>query len=287
MPSRPLFIFPMLTIPALLGVAGWWWLRHSPEPTGPATATKSAAPLRSSSHPRANQPISDPRETTVTAPSHAWLDPDQIDALSTALVNWAATDRAAAAAFLSQIPAAARHRCRDDLASSLIATDPAFALGLLDEDPSSAPPPGWVRQAAMEYAATHPDTGLAWALAQPDAEVRAQALSAVLTVLAASQPTTAMQHLHELPAGPLRDRTTVEILQRWVQTDPLAAAGFVTTMKGPLAADAAVSIVPIWAAADHATASRWVEDLADPALRAAATAALPPPPPAPAAQPPQ
>jgi hypothetical protein len=59
-----------------------------------------------------------------------------------------------------------------------------------------------------------------------------------------------------------RDRTTVAVLQRWIQSSPSdAAAWLIQFPDTPLKKAAAQSALPIWAAVDPVSTRRWVESL--------------------------
>ena len=79
-----------------------------------------------------------------------------------------------------------------------------------------------------------------------------------------------------LPKGWLLEKSTVEIVQRWTQSDPGAAAAHVLAMPPGDSREAALeNLLRIWSASRPDEARAWVAGLGDPAMRTKAEAFLP------------
>lgn len=203
-----------------------------------------------------------------------WADPDLAGDVAAALVELAQRDRSAALAWLNKAPEATRDKLREDFACAFVAVDPSFVMEVLSDSLDVGKSAEIIRQAAMEFANQHPDEAIGWAQSQPDEEARALVLGAVLSDLSQTKGSEAAGQLDLLPLGHVRDRTTVEVIQRWAQQDVTAASAYVLGLRGAVAVDSVSSLVSIWATSDRGAAEKWVGSLAPGDLRQAGEAAL-------------
>lgn len=141
-------------------------------------------------------------------------------------------------------------------------SQPEEAVRFVEELPTGDTRDAMLKQAAMEYATRSLDEALRWASDQPDAANRDLLLAAVFCVMSQSQPKVAAQQVHEGIRDPdVRDRTLVEISQRWAQQDLKEAAGFVSRQESQVAIPAAIQLTSRWPEADASSCVAWISQL--------------------------
>jgi hypothetical protein len=273
---------------AVCAIAGWWFLQgdSSPRPTPVSTGefgqTARVPTRRGNDAPRLHVPAGVPHADVAYAPpglaaatESDWENPAQVAKLMAILIHWAAQDPAACSAWLMARPEALRMRLIPEVAGSMVAENPLGAFHLLNELPSTPKSDEMIRQAAMEYATWDPAAALEWANSQNDDSSRELLLSAVYCVQAESQPAAAAAAaLKNLQVPAQRDRVVVEILERWVQQDALAAAGFSATLAGATAVAAATAVAGQWVTTDAPACAEWILTLPSPESRASAFTAF-------------
>lgn len=205
-----------------------------------------------------------------------WLDDEQRGYLLTSLVEWSERNHKDAIAYLDTIPEQARTEVTRELAAALMEEKPDDAWKLLAKLPPGPLTDQMLQQWAMEFTAKSPQQAIVWALSQDDAAERSQLLSAVLCAHASQEPAKAASLAREhLPVGPEQNKLFVEITQRWVQLDPLAAAEFVKTLSGSTAADAVRALVLLWPTDEMPKLKIWYATLPDGEPKEAALEAMP------------
>ena len=196
---------------------------------------------------------------------------DPVDELQAEILALAARDLPAAKQRLAELPEAQRMPVQQNLAASLVSTAPLQALQLLVDLPPDSLTDSLLRQAAMEYSSRDPEAALKWSAAQPEADVRALLLSAVLCDQSTREPDAAFAlALKEFDPGSVQDRLLVEIIQRWTQSAPQAAAASLTHLPATARSDAIEQLVSIWASKDYPAAEQWVKKQTDPFFAAPA-----------------
>lgn len=112
---------------------------------------------------------------------------------------------------------------------------------------------------AMRMADDDPEAALEWARGLEQAEERSDAISRIAVVIATTDPKRAAAlATDEVPEGLMRDRTSVQIVQRWAQTAPADAAQWVATFPEGKARMAALeSLASSWLGADAPAFATW------------------------------
>jgi hypothetical protein len=115
---------------------------------------------------------------------------------------------------------------------------------------------------AMRMADDDPEAALEWARGLEQAEERSDAISRIAVVISSSDPKRAAAlATDEVPEGLMRDRTYVQIVQRWSQSAPADAAQWVTTFPEGKAREAALeSLAGSWLGADAPAFARWASE---------------------------
>ncbi|MCW1921049.1 hypothetical protein OKA05_00690 [Luteolibacter arcticus] len=112
---------------------------------------------------------------------------------------------------------------------------------------------------AMRLADTDPEAALEWARGLEQPAERDDALGRVAAVISATDPQRAAAlALEEVPEGPLRDRTVVQVVQRWSQSAPADAGKWVAALPAGRARSAALEhLAGTWSAADAPAFAAW------------------------------
>jgi hypothetical protein len=112
---------------------------------------------------------------------------------------------------------------------------------------------------AMRMADDDPEAALEWARGLEQAEERSDAISRIAVVISTSDPKRAAAlATDEVPEGLMRDRASVQIVQRWSQSAPADAAQWVATFPEGKARQAALeSLAGSWLGADAPAFATW------------------------------
>lgn len=192
---------------------------------------------------------------------------DPVAELQAEILALAVRDLPAARQRLEELPEAQRMPVQQNLAASLVSTAPLEALQLLVDLPPDSLTDSLLRQASMEYSSRDPEAALKWSAAQPEADVRALLLSAVLCDQSTREPDAAFaMALKEFDPGSVQNRLLVEIIPRWTQSAPQAAAASLTHLPASARSDAVEELVSIWAVKDYPAAEQWVKTQTDPSF---------------------
>jgi hypothetical protein len=140
----------------------------------------------------------------------------------------------------------------------------AFAMLPLDSEARSK----LAAHFAMRLAEADPAQAVEWARGLGEGE-REEALGRVAVVISAKEPERAAELIAEhLPAGSRRDRAVVQVVQRWTQQEPSAAAEWVGAFDAGAARSAGLKVALAgWLEEDAASAARWIGDREDATLR--------------------
>ncbi len=217
-------------------------------------------------HPRAkgNEPETKPSRTEPRPPRAAADEPDSRTIL-----------RDSFAAALASGDAAAAEKTLEQIAWDAIDVDPdlsreAFAK-LSPDSPARAK---LAAHFAMRLAENDPQQAIGWALGLGQGE-REEALGRVAVVISAKDPARAAGLIAaHLPAGSPRDRTVVQVVQRWAQSEPSSATEWIAAFDAGAARSAGLKeALAGWLDKDTASAAAWIATRTDETLRMEALAA--------------
>ncbi len=212
------------------------------EAATPPAGTAEALPGRSSARPSADEEEPDPR-----------------------IALRASFDRAK-----GEADTAVREKILESVAWDAIDVDPALSREAFSAlAPDSASSRRLVGHFAMRLADEDPQKAVAWASELEQPEERSDAFGRIAVVISAKDPAAAATLVAEqMTAGPSRDRAVVQVLQRWVQSSPADAAGWITGFPQGAARSAGLKEVAVaWVEAGPAEMAAWVESIDDAALR--------------------
>lgn len=188
-----------------------------------------------------------------------WEDPECLADHLPALLRWASSNPSACREWMHLQPMWVQQKLIPEMAGSLMSETPLESFQFLNELPASPRVDEMLRQAAMELATGDPAATVIWAKQQDDENSRELLLSAAYCVQAQTAPEAAAEAaLREIHDPVRRERVIVEIAQRWVQQNPRAAAGFVGTLDGSTASDAASAVASQWVASDANACGTWI-----------------------------
>lgn len=157
---------------------------------------------------------------------------------------------------------------RDGQAAAAHFESRSLQAGLVDDDDART-----AAAIANEWAHSDPQAAWKWAASLPE-EVRDQAVRRVATHLAATDTTTAIQAVNELPAED-RGAAMGALAERWAESAPGKTATWVNTLTdADQKAAAASGLITTWVARDPMAASTWVSQMYPGKARDAAIAAL-------------
>ena len=165
--------------------------------------------------------------------------------------------------------AASREKALEQVAWDGIDVDADLARRAFEKLPTDSP----ARQRlaahfAMRLAESNPDEAIGWAKTLAESE-RAEALGRVAVVISNKEPERAARLIaEEIPAGTPRDRAVVQVLQRWAQAEPAAAAGWTGELPVGAARSAGLKVtLGAWLEKDAPATAAWIEARGDDTLR--------------------
>jgi hypothetical protein len=121
---------------------------------------------------------------------------------------------------------------------------------------------------AMRLAESDPEQALEWARGLGPSE-RSEAISRIAVVISTKEPERATTLIaEELPPGRPRDRAAVQVVQRWSQETPSAAAEWIGAFPPGEARSAGLKLALVrWLEADASSAATWIAGRDDEALK--------------------
>lgn len=176
----------------------------------------------------------------------------------------------AVAAWLGRLPGGGR---RDALVAEVaVELSLPERLGLASGTSDPVVRRDLLTSALSNWAAENAADAMAWLESHRDDVVYPAAQAAIVTVMADEHPAQAAAlAATAMKPGPERDRAVLGIVQRWVQQDAPAAAGWVGDLpSGSLQSEATGELVRIWAGSDPDGAASWIGQLTKGRLRDAA-----------------
>ena len=138
-----------------------------------------------------------------------------------------------------------REMAWENLAWGCAGRNRAVTIEALEQLPPGEPRWRLAAHIASQWAVEHLDDAERWAGSRSNPFERDAALAAVAIGVAEVQPVRAATLVaRDLPAGPARDHAVVAVVQRWVQSDPAGAEGWVAAFTDrPLRAAARAAIL--------------------------------------------
>lgn len=172
-----------------------------------------------------------------------------------------------------------RERAVAGVAWNALELDPELSKELLEElQPGTPDRIRLIGHLAMRLADESPTAAVDWAAAIEDSSERQEAFARVAVVMANKDPVGASELLFkEVEEGRVRDRSTVQIIQRWSQTDPSSAAEWVRSFPaGRMRIAALRACLDPWIKSAPSTAASWINDLSDADLQSDAVLVVKP-----------
>ena len=143
------------------------------------------------------------------------------------------------------------------------------ALNLAAELPAGQAQADLILRATAEWAYTDQHGVMQWAQQIKDSDLRLLATEQIAVASAEKDPIGAANiALQQMSPGAEQDRALVCIVQRFVQTDPVAASAWVSGFPAnALGRDAIDNLVNIWAHRDLVASGNWLSSLPSGGLR--------------------
>lgn len=178
-----------------------------------------------------------------------------------AVAGWAGADRAAALAWLEELPAGI---IKVWGLEAVLRHSPPGAYGDIAACAATLPSEhvGFQREVVARWGELDPAGALAWAERLPDRGSREAVLPLALGRWAEVSPASAAGYLTAMPAGPARDQAAVLVASAWAQHDATGAVAWVAAFPDEALRQRAVErVLPAWIDADPASAAEWVARL--------------------------
>lgn len=190
--------------------------------------------------------------------------PARHEAIQQVAVTWANRNLTDATAWAKQVPNPLdQETAIAAVAAEATRTDPLAALGLASQLPASVTRDNLVTHAARQWALQAPEAAAAWVQQISDAALRDHTLAQIAMVWSEHDlPAAAQLAVNGIPPSRAQSDAVVGITQRWVQTDPHAAANWVSAFpEGGLRDTALENLVKIWTAQNSQQAAEWIAAL--------------------------
>ncbi len=204
---------------------------------------------------------SDPEAAWEWVKTQPGTDNDYQDPRFQALTAWAATDPDAALAAAQSLPANLRDKTLPQMIGRWAQNDPAGALKAAESLPEELKHKA-LPQVISNWARTDPEAALAWVAANDDLATMEDAFRN-LTYSDAIEPQKIYDLVMEkMPAGRAFQNTVSQVISRWAQKDPVAAAAALKQMPpGDAFNSSAGNLVRAWSKNDPAAAFGWAASL--------------------------
>jgi len=122
--------------------------------------------------------------------------------------------------------------------------------------------PALLGNVAGIWAATDPNSAVAWATGLPAGAGRDAAVSRVIAVLAQKSPEAALAYADRLPADETRNRAMVTAISIWADSQPARAAGWVLRLPEGMAREQAFGeVLNAWVRSSAGEADQWLKSL--------------------------
>ena len=197
------------------------------------------------------------------------------DEIRAVALVWADQSLPEALAWVNELPEIAeRNTGLVALAYEAARAAPMEAFRIAEELPDGQARNDLIRHTANQWGGQNPREAVAWARQVEDETLRQQLLAGITMAWAAKEPAAAANAAATLlPPGRAQGDAVVGIVQRWVQTEPGAAAAWVMDFPGgPLQDAACEELVKLWVDQDQAGTDEWIRQLdvhhRDPAVAA-------------------
>lgn len=250
---------------AVIAVAALRWRSQDPsfnsQISGPRPSSSgSSGPRLAESRPPLEVDAAPAALTRVSIKE--WQDPEKRERHLSYLRRWSSSEPSACLEWVKSLPDDLAAILITEIAGGLMQSQPEEAVRFVEELPAGEMRDAMLKQAAMEYATSSLDQALKWAGDQPDAANRDLLLAAVYCVMSQSQPKQAAEKvLSDVGDLETRDRTLVEISQRWARQNLREAAVFVSRQEARVAIPAAVQLISQWPESDARACVEWISKL--------------------------
>lgn len=262
-------LIPACGLLVALGGVGWWQLTrdrsdHASQPVARET--------RTSSRERTRRPIREMDAMQLV--DLARRDPESAakqavdahpEALAGVIAHWAEMDIAAAESWAKSLEGKLREQVLGVLVIEAVRAD-AEAAGriavAMEEGPAKNEAYAFV---AAQWAAQDAEGALAWTRAIASGDLRECVERRAIPAIAQDHPLLAATYTAEEMLNPQLQAVVVpEIIGRWVQTDPLAAAAWIQQMDEPAMRERSLRVLlDIWNERDPDATKSWLDSLPD------------------------
>ena len=210
-------------------------------------------------------------QNTDPAAALAWLDnlqiPNQDHTRSSVVTQWAQFDPAAAASYVSNLPAFPSSGGYNSIMAQTVAsmwarTDPraasSWAQTLSGENKHAA-----LQSVLIAWGRDDPHAVAAfWSQLGSDPKTQSFLVPCVATALTKADPQGALQWAGQVAPGPLEESALQSVISVWAQNDPAAAAAYLPNLSDDsVRKTATTQVADQWAAKDPANAARWIATL--------------------------
>lgn len=183
------------------------------------------------------------------------------------IYGWGAQDKKALDDYLDHLPADGWKQSAMKFAANdaLAAGNPKDAIDLLVKMDRTSSRDDLLNWSATAWAQADSTAALQWANNLQDASRQQKALGAVAVGLAWSDPQAAGRLLAQsVKPGEVLDQSALSVVCVWSQSDPQAAANWVTAFpEGALQQKVLETLIQRWTTQDAAAAKNWVAALPD------------------------
>lgn len=170
-----------------------------------------------------------------------------------------------------------QQKALEQVAWDAVELDPAIAQDALDQlTPGSPAAVRLIGHFAMRMADDDPASAIEWVNELENEDERAEAFGRIAVVWSNSEPESAAALvMAEMPPGRPRDRTCVQLVQRWSQQDPKAAISWAVDLENQSARQAGIqAAMSEWVVNGGEEAEAWVLATEEGAPRTEAEVAL-------------
>lgn len=250
-----------------LGWGAWWRMTPAREGEAGKAAARPIVSAERQSHPIRDleamqwlaQAERDPEEAANEAASK------HPEALAGILATWAGRDPAAAERWAKEQNGSLRQQALSLLAVEAARANLEVAGGLaaaMEDGPAKHEAYAFI---AAQWAAQDADGALEWLKGIADAELKSAVERRAIPAMAESHPLLAANYaISGIQDSHLQQIVVPEIIGRWVQSDPQAAAEWVQQMNQPALRERSLRVLlDIWRDRDAAAARQWLNRLSE------------------------
>jgi hypothetical protein len=179
-----------------------------------------------------------------------------------ALINpWGANDPAAAAAWISTLPAdPLRNEMAGTLATIWAASDINAAIQWSEKLEDKEMKAGVIDHLGTTWGAIEPEKALTWLRTLPNDDSRTEATKGAFNSWAAVDRPGLAKWIEQAPAGPEADLARIGLGEVQIEQDPTSALQAVLGITDPTTrSDEVAKFFRLWRHADDASAQKWLQ----------------------------